>query len=126
MSVSGHSLRHDHHASQFSSKEHYMSEAKDKRKQGHDAAVSVVQKKAREEAAVTDEEVEEFYTVLRRINTAVKYFKSYGDDVAALEKDILQQVREATTTRNHDNEKEDIMEHNFTFDLNVTPQNPTL
>ncbi|TKY50825.1 hypothetical protein E2542_SST22331 [Spatholobus suberectus] len=99
-----------------------MSDAKDKRKQGADDAVSSSQKKAREEAstAVTDEEVEEFYTILRRINTAVKYFKSYGDDVAALEKDIIQEVKEATR-----NEKEDDMEENLSLDLNVTPQTPT-
>nr|KYP69102.1 hypothetical protein KK1_008286 [Cajanus cajan] len=102
----------------------------DKRKQGHNDAVPGTQKKAREEAstAVTDEEVEEFYAILRRMNTAVKYFKTYGDDVAALEKDILREVKEATRNNNENenqNQKED-MEHNFTFDLNLTPQTPTI
>ncbi|CAJ1977550.1 unnamed protein product [Sphenostylis stenocarpa] len=99
-----------------------MSDAKDKRKQAQDHAVLPSQKKAREEdaTAVTDEEVEEFYAILRRINTAVKYFKSYGDDVAALEKDIMQQVKEATK-----NEKEGDVEENFRLDLNVSPQTPT-
>lgn len=100
-----------------------MSGAKDKRKQGEDDAVSgsQQQKKAREDEAVTDEEVEEFCAILRRINTAVKYFKSHGEDVAALEKDIMQDVKEATRMSNQ-NEKE---EDDLSLDLNVTPQTPT-
>lgn len=100
-----------------------MSDAKEKRKQSvDDDAVpeSQQQKKAREEEVVTDEEVEEFYAILRRINTAVKYFKSYGDDVAALEKDIMQDVKEGTK-----NEKEGHVQDNLSLDLNATPQNPT-
>ncbi|RDY02753.1 hypothetical protein CR513_13750, partial [Mucuna pruriens] len=99
-----------------------MSDNKDKRKQAQDDDVSAShQKKAREEgSAVTDEEVEEFYAILRRINTAVKYFKRYGDDVAALEKDIMKEVKEATR-----NEKEENMEENLSLDLNITPQTPT-
>ncbi|KAG4984569.1 hypothetical protein AAZX31_10G261200 [Glycine max] len=100
-----------------------MSDAKEKRKQSvDDDAVpeSQQQKKAREEEVVTDEEVEEFYAILRRINTAVKYFKSYGDDVAALEKDIMQDVKEGMK-----NEKEGHVQGNLSLDLNATPQNPT-
>lgn len=99
-----------------------MSGAKDKRKQGEDDAVSgsQQQKKAREDEAVTDEEVEEFCAILRRINTAVKYFKSHGEDVAALEKDIMQDVKEGTK-----NEKEGHVQDNLSLDLNATPQNPT-
>ncbi|KAI9078537.1 hypothetical protein K1719_039475 [Acacia pycnantha] len=36
------------------------------------------QKKVRD-GLVTDDEVEEFYTILRRINTAAQYFKSGSD-----------------------------------------------
>ncbi|KAL5140159.1 hypothetical protein HKD37_10G029895 [Glycine soja] len=49
-----------------------------------------------------------------------KYFKSYGDDVAALEKDIMQNVKEGTK-----NEKEGHVQDNLSLDLNATPQNPT-
>ncbi|KAK7390855.1 hypothetical protein VNO78_18995 [Psophocarpus tetragonolobus] len=83
-----------------------MSDAKEKRKQERqDEGFSL--KKARE-----DEEVEEFYAILRRLNAAVRYFKNYGDGVAALEKDILQDVKETITTHE--------------IDLNLTPQNPLL
>lgn len=97
-----------------------MSDAKDKRKHAQHDAVLPIQKKSREEcstAAVTDEEVEEFYAILRRINMAVKYFKSYGDDVAALEKDIMQEVKEAKRNDNNNDKEQDLM----SLDLNVTP-----
>ncbi|KAK7343393.1 hypothetical protein VNO77_12094 [Canavalia gladiata] len=95
-----------------------MSHAKDKRKQEGDDVVPETQKKAREE--VTDEEVEEFYAILRRINMAVKYFKSTRDDVAALEKEIMQEVKGATMNGN-----EEDTEKNLSLDLNLTPTTPT-
>jgi len=99
-----------------------MSDAKDKRKRAQDDAVSPSQKKACEEdsTAVTDEEVEEFYAIIRRINTALKYFKSHGDDVAALEKDIMQEVKESKRK-----EKDGNVEENLSLDLNVSPQTPS-
>ncbi|KAJ1436228.1 hypothetical protein SESBI_04256 [Sesbania bispinosa] len=89
-----------------------MSDAKEKRKHARDTVLPEIHKKARE-PAVTDEEVEEFCAILRRIKTAVKYFKSTGDDVAALEKQIMQQVKGASSSRNHET---------LNLDLNVTPQ----
>ncbi|KAL9317125.1 hypothetical protein ACSQ67_013642 [Phaseolus vulgaris] len=96
-----------------------MSDAKDKRKRDQDDGVSPSQKKPREEdsTAVTDEEVEEFYAIIHRINTALKHFKSYGNDVAALEKDIMQEVKEAKR-----NEKDGKVEENLSLDLNVSPK----
>ncbi|KAF7808890.1 NRR repressor like [Senna tora] len=77
---------------------------------GNDGAVSASQKKARDE--VTDDEVEEFYAILRRINAAAKYFKTGNDRPegtaarrrwrAPLEKEIMQQVdgvKEETSTQ---------------------------
>jgi len=64
--------------------------------------------------------VEEFYAIIRRINTALKYFKSHGDDVAALEKDIMQEVKESKRK-----EKDGNVEENLSLDLNVSPQTPS-
>ncbi|KAK4260856.1 hypothetical protein QN277_003920 [Acacia crassicarpa] len=76
------------------------------------------QKKVRD-GLVTDDEVEEFYTILRRINKAAQYFKSGGDRNkgiaaashhgwrASLEQEITRQV-------NSVEEKE-------TIDLNLSP-----
>jgi len=61
--------------------------------------------------------VEEFYAIIHRINTALKHFKSYGNDVAALEKDIMQEVKEAKR-----NEKDGKVEENLSLDLNVSPK----
>ena len=97
-----------------------MSDAKDnRRKHGGDGVVSESQKKARQDQAdVTDEEVEEFYAILRRINTAVKYFKSGGDDVASFEKEIMHDVKAATATTTT---REEGVQENLSLDLNLAP-----
>lgn len=85
-----------------------------------DDAVFMSQKKARDE--VTDDEVEEFYAILRRINAAAKYFKSGNDRAegtashrrwrASLEEEIVRQVngvKEETRT-------------GVSLDLNLSPK----
>ncbi|KAK7269756.1 hypothetical protein RIF29_22491 [Crotalaria pallida] len=95
-----------------------MSDIKDKRKHGgDDAAVPKSQKKARGDEEVTDEEVEEFYAIIRRLKTAMKYFKS-GDDVAALEKEMIKGMKEA---RWSEREEEEAVEQSLSLDLNLTP-----
>ncbi|OIV90935.1 hypothetical protein TanjilG_16895 [Lupinus angustifolius] len=91
-----------------------MSNAKDKRKHGEDSVFLKSQKKTRED--VTDEEVEEFYAILRRINTAMKYYKSGRDNVASLEKEIRQELKGATMSGS---EKEENVELNLNFSLDL-------
>lgn len=45
----------------------------------HNLVVSSTTQKKVRDAHVTDDEVEEFYTILRRINAAAQYFKSGSD-----------------------------------------------
>ncbi|TKY69362.1 hypothetical protein E2542_SST05635 [Spatholobus suberectus] len=89
-----------------------MSNEGEKRKHATDDAVSDSQKKQARE--VTDEEVEEFSAILRRMNTTVKYFKrggaSRGRWTESLEEQIVQEVKEKRGARN------------LGLDLNETPQ----
>ncbi|KAI4357827.1 hypothetical protein L6164_001750 [Bauhinia variegata] len=109
-----------------------MSEG-DKRKHGGEAndAVSESQKKAREIDAeeVTDHEVEEFFAILRRINAAVRYFKSGNDRVAkagtrperrwraSLEESIKQEVNGVKG----ESKREENVKENTSLDLNLSP-----
>ncbi|KAE9618755.1 hypothetical protein Lal_00047330 [Lupinus albus] len=99
-----------------------MSDAKDKRKHGGGAVFPNSRNKTQEE--VTDEEVEEFYAILRRMNTAVKHFNSGRDDVASLEKEITQELKGATAI---ECEREENVELNLSLslDLNLSPKSQT-
>ncbi|KAK7348832.1 hypothetical protein VNO80_23540 [Phaseolus coccineus] len=85
----------------------------EKRKHGPNDAVSDSQlkKQARD---VTDEEVEEFSAILRRMKTAVKYFRrgeaSRGRWAESLEEQIGQEVKEKSGVGNSG------------LDLNETPR----
>ena len=91
-----------------------MSNEGEKRKQACDDAVAGSQKKARE---ATDEEVEKFYAILRRMKAAEKYFKGSGDHggasqgrwSASLEEQIRQEVKQGEA-------------RGLNFDLNASPQ----
>ena len=110
-----------------------MSEGEKRKKAGNEA-VSGRQKKAREvdgkEAitAVTDDEVEEFYAILRRIKTAVNYFKGGNDDVVegrrsqsrwrtTLEEEIIQEV----SCVKGEGRREENIEEIGSLDLNISP-----
>ena len=102
-----------------------MSEG-EKRKQEGGEAVYGGQKKAREteETVVTDDEVEEFYAILRRINTAVKYFKSGNDHVVGGESSqsrwratVEQEIRQEVNAESRRKE----VEVDGSLDLNVSP-----
>jgi len=89
-----------------------MSKEGEKRKHTANDAVSdsQVKKQARD---VTDEEVEEFSAILRRMKTAVKYFRrgeaSQRRWAESLEEQIVQEVKEKRGTGN------------LGLDLNETP-----
>ncbi|RDX74659.1 hypothetical protein CR513_45556, partial [Mucuna pruriens] len=89
-----------------------MSKEGEKRKHVSNDAVSDSHKKHARE--VTDEEVEEFSCILRRMNTAVRYFKrggaSRGRWTESLEEQIVQEVKEKGGVRN------------LGLDLNEPPQ----
>ncbi|KAL2347614.1 hypothetical protein Fmac_001614 [Flemingia macrophylla] len=86
-----------------------MSNEGEKRKHaGNDAILDTHKKQARE---VTDEEVEEFSVILRRMNMAVEYFRRGGAWTESLEEQILQELKQKTT-----------WVRNLELDLNETPQ----
>uniref|UniRef100_A0A151UI45 Protein NIM1-INTERACTING 2 n=1 Tax=Cajanus cajan TaxID=3821 RepID=A0A151UI45_CAJCA len=89
-----------------------MSNEPEKRKRAANDAVSDTHKNPAPE--VTDEEVEEFSAILRRMNTAVKYFRrggaSRGRWTESLEEEIVQEVKQKTGVRN------------LGLDLNQSPQ----
>ncbi|KAK7306934.1 hypothetical protein VNO77_39575 [Canavalia gladiata] len=89
-----------------------MSNEGEKRKHVNNDAVSGSQKKQARE--VTDEEFEEFSAILRRMNTAAKYFKrggaSRGRWRESVEEQIMQKVKEKGSVRSLD------------LDLNESPQ----
>ncbi|KAK4260858.1 hypothetical protein QN277_003922 [Acacia crassicarpa] len=75
------------------------------------------QKKLRD-GLVNDDEVEEFYTILRRINTAAQYFKSGSDrnnGTAAASHRGWRESLEEEIKRQVNSVKED------TIDLNLSP-----
>ncbi|KAK4260826.1 hypothetical protein QN277_003891 [Acacia crassicarpa] len=75
------------------------------------------QKKVRD-GLVKDDEVEEFYTILRRINTAAQYFKSGSDrnnGTAATSHRGWRESLEEEIKRQVNSVKED------TIDLNLSP-----
>ncbi|KAK7407539.1 hypothetical protein VNO78_09492 [Psophocarpus tetragonolobus] len=91
-----------------------MSKEGEKRKHTscHDAVSETHKKHARE--AVTDEEVEEFSAILRRMRAAVGYFRrggaSQGRWTESLEEQIVHEVKGKSGTKN------------LGLDLNQTPQ----
>lgn len=100
----------------------------ERRRQAEEDVISGRQKKARE-VTVTDEEVEEFFAILRRIHVAVSYFKNNGHKVTELAgstrlRAILEgeskEVVNATKGEEAKREEEGV-EENVGFDLNADP-----
>ncbi|KAK7310043.1 hypothetical protein RJT34_07246 [Clitoria ternatea] len=83
-----------------------MSNEREKRKLANMDTVSRSQQKIKHPSEVTDEEVEEFSAILRRMNTAANYFKRSGASQGrwreALEEQIMQQVKEKGGVKNLD------------------------
>ncbi|XVE85938.1 hypothetical protein DITRI_Ditri17bG0132100 [Diplodiscus trichospermus] len=86
------------------------------------------QKRAREddggeETTVTDEEVEEFYEILRRIHVAVNYFKkAYGDTRNLTELRKAEWLNLGSDVElNGGEEEEEEEEDNVGLDLNADP-----
>lgn len=78
------------------------------------------QKRAREETTVTEEEVEEFFAILKRINVAVNYFKKGNGDVRKLTD--LRMVEESLNVEvNGGEKKKKKVEENVGLDLNADP-----
>ena len=93
-----------------------------KRKQPEDGNINVTTEKE-----VTEEEVEEFFAILRRIHVAVKYFEnSNGPGMAAkrwkpsFEREDFQV--EANDVKIGKKKKEEGVEENKGLDLNVGPE----
>ncbi|KAB2053276.1 hypothetical protein ES319_A12G176700v1 [Gossypium barbadense] len=76
------------------------------------AVVGESQKRAREETTVTEEEVEEFLAILKRINVAVNYFKKGNRDIRNLTD--LRMVEDSLNVEVNDGE-------NVGLDLNTDP-----
>ncbi|PPD80667.1 hypothetical protein GOBAR_DD22418 [Gossypium barbadense] len=76
------------------------------------AVVGESQKRAREETNVTEEEVEEFLAILKRINVAVNYFKKGNRDIRNLTD--LRMVEDSLNVEVNDGE-------NVGLDLNADP-----
>ncbi|KAG8475674.1 hypothetical protein CXB51_032416 [Gossypium anomalum] len=76
------------------------------------AVVGESQKRAREETTVTEEEVEEFLAILKRINVAVNYFKKGNHDIRNLTD--LRMVEDSLNVEVNDGE-------NVGLDLNADP-----
>nr|KJB50716.1 hypothetical protein B456_008G183600 [Gossypium raimondii] len=76
------------------------------------AVVGESQKRAREETTVTEEEVEEFLAILKRINVAVNYFKKGNRDIRNLTD--LRMVEDSLNVEVNDGE-------NVGLDLNADP-----
>ncbi|KAH1074436.1 hypothetical protein J1N35_026764 [Gossypium stocksii] len=76
------------------------------------AVVGESQKRAREETTVTEEEVEEFLAILKRINVAVRYFKKGNGDIRNLTD--LRMVEDSLNVEVNDGE-------NVGLDLNADP-----
>lgn len=99
----------------------------EKRKQKNDDDNSGrTRKKARDDdgevTAATEEEVEEFYTILRRINDAVRYFKKGDGDVKWL-RAMLEGGRyeEDDGVKGEARREEEGVEENVGLDLNADP-----
>ena len=105
-------------------------EAEKRKNKENDTVSGPKPKKSRDQdVAVNDDEVEEFYAILRRIRAAVSYFeKGTGDGRRiptkgstwrqGLEKEILEEVKGAGGDKLK--RIEDVVE-NVGFDLNVNP-----
>lgn len=108
-------------------------EAEKRKNKENDIVPGPTPKKARDldpgETAVNDDEVEEFYAILRRIHAAVTYFeKGTGDGRRSpvkgskwrqgLEKEILEEVKGAGGEKL---KRIEDVEENVGFDLNVNP-----
>ncbi|MBA0689241.1 hypothetical protein Goari_006976 [Gossypium aridum] len=76
------------------------------------AVVGESQRRAREETTVTEEEVEEFLAILKRINVAVNYFKKGNRDIRNLTD--LRMVEDSLNVEVNDGE-------NVGLDLNADP-----
>ncbi|MFQ6637538.1 hypothetical protein Gotur_013150 [Gossypium turneri] len=76
------------------------------------AVVGESQKREREETTVTEEEVEEFLAILKRINVAVNYFKKGNRDIRNLTD--LRMVEDSLNVEVNDGE-------NVGLDLNADP-----
>ncbi|TYI51670.1 hypothetical protein E1A91_D12G192200v1 [Gossypium mustelinum] len=76
------------------------------------AVVGESQKRAREETNVTEEEVEEFLAILKRINVAVNYFKKGNRDIRNLTD--LRMVEDSLNVEVNDGK-------NVGLDLNADP-----
>lgn len=97
----------------------------EKRKAGTSDVAGGSQKRprdgSREETAVTEEEVEEFFAILRRIHVAVNYFKSSnGGNRHLTEGRSVALQLESTDTDDTVKAAEDV-KVNMGFDLNADP-----
>ncbi|CAL5338767.1 hypothetical protein CsSME_00022364 [Camellia sinensis var. sinensis] len=110
-----------------------MAEGEKRKKQGQYDAVSGTRKKARqdgngEQTEVKEEEVEEFFAIIRRIHVAVKYFErgSNGDGrkLTEMRSRLRQSIeRECAGGVNGAKSKvrEEGVEENLGLDLNAEP-----
>lgn len=100
-------------------------ESEKRKKADNDDAVSGRRKKARDDeygdlTAVTEEEVEEFYAILRRINIAVSYFKKGNGDGKWL-KAMLNGGHYEEDNGVKEARREEGVEENAGLDLNADP-----
>ncbi|KAL3512258.1 hypothetical protein ACH5RR_024975 [Cinchona calisaya] len=101
-------------------------DAEKKRKRGDHGGDGERRRKRNEVAQPSEEEVEEFFTILRRMQVAVKYFEKTGSNINELNGDVGRETTQFAEDGGVDGVKiggkRDVVVENGGLDLNVVPE----